>query len=248
MDELPPRARQVLREARGEAARPDHDARRRVREGVAKAVAANALVGHRGDARPPLPRAAFPSSVLGKLAAGTFLFALAGAGVALRQRSLPAQQSPAASTATEPPVSPSSGSAAGADSGSSVQAGAAPLVYEHVVPAAPPQRPAVRARGADTRAPSSSRDTLDSELALLRQVDAALLRRDGDEAQRLLAQHRARFPRPALLEEWRGFRVISRCLVDGPRAFASARAFAARYPHSVLTTRVRAACQQADEK
>jgi hypothetical protein len=80
------------------------------------------------------------------------------------------------------------------------------------------------------------------EVALLRHVEDAVGRRDTHEAHRLLAQHRARFPQPALLEERQGFSALVGCMEHGTGALLSSRAFVARYPNSVLTARVLAAC------
>jgi hypothetical protein len=110
----------------------------------------------------------------------------------------------------------------------------------------PRQDESQRAALLGSRAPArvSSRDTLDVEVALLRRLDEAVARRDVPAAQRLLAQHRARFSRPVLLEERQGFAALVRCMERSPGALVSSRAFVARYPNSVLTARVLGECEQ----
>jgi hypothetical protein len=78
---------------------------------------------------------------------------------------------------------------------------------------------------------------------LLRVLDDAVARRDTHEAHRLLAQHRARFRSPVLLEERQGFSALVACMEHGSGALASSRAFVARYPNSVLTARVLRECE-----
>src|SRR4051794_12970328 len=94
MDELPPRAKEVLRRAQGLDDCRDPDARRRVREGVNKAVAGSVLgMPPRGTKHLSAPLRARLSALTGKLAVSTFVVVLVGTGIAVRQATHPAPAS-----------------------------------------------------------------------------------------------------------------------------------------------------------
>ena len=256
MDELPSHAKAVLRRAHQHDECHDEDARRRVREGVARAVggsAAGAAVFARARvaAQPaaPITKGGPLLGVLGKLAVTATVVALVGSGIALRW---PGVQAPerrdtrASAVASEPPVSesaPRSGSPSALAATAAEHRPSAQDERAGDAHAAAPQHAGRRSRGALVAARAPAPDTLDAEVRLLRRLEEAVTRRDTHEADRLLAQHRARFPQPVLLEERQGFSALVGCMEQRSGALGASRAFVTRYPNSVLTARVLRACE-----
>lgn len=251
MDELPAHAKDVLRRAQGHDQCHDEDARRRVREGVARAVGVSAVGASIFDlsrvAAQPAARVAKSAplaSLLGKLTVTALVVALAGSGIALHRRNTepPAHGGTRASAVVSTPRVNEAASRSSAQS---------PFVSESVEGVAVGQDERASGAGVASRRHAMRRsrssgkptpETLDAEVVLLRRLEDAVSRRDTGEAERLLAQHRARFAQPALREERQGFTVLVGCMkhaTDGPLA---ARAFVARYPSSVLTARVLREC------
>ncbi len=231
MDELPPRALDVLRQARPLDDCRDPLARQRVRERVERVVGAAALSPGAHPVR------AGKASVMGglktKLVLGTALLAVAGAGVALRRHAPSVGRmdavAPSAASALEPPAAS--------------------------VANTPPTSPLPPARAAEAPAPAveprrsqgAPRDTLEAEVALLRAVDEAIAQHDTRRAERMLHKHRARFPHSVLAIEREGFEVLVRCIERRPDAEGSRKTFFARYPHSVLTPRIERECLSPSE-
>jgi hypothetical protein len=257
MDELPAHAKAVLRRAQQHDQCHDEDARQRVREGVARAVGAGAVGASvfersRAEAQPAVSATGSTPffGLAGKLAATTLFIALIGTGIALRQRAVESREpgdvraSPVVFAPAAQQAEPAPMGTQGAQLPQAAQ-GELPVAAQ---PSTAPAREDREARagqlGSRASARVSARDTLTVEVALLRQLGEAISRRDTAEAQRLLALHRARFPQPALLEERQGFTALLRCMEHSPGALVSSRAFAARYPSSVLTARVLRECEQ----
>ena len=243
MDELPARAKTVLRHAQEYDQCRDQDARQRVREGVARAVGPSALAQPRNQTRAALPASgAKLAGLSGKLGATTLLVALLSTGVALRYR--------AADSRDQSTVRASVSLSAPASLAQPAPTPKAPLrpAAAPVVEPLPHEQGArdvgERARvGAERRVRTLPSDTLDAEVALFRRLGEAISRRDTRAARRLLARHQARFPQPALLEEREGFQALVGCIDQSPSARSSSRAFALRYPNSVLTARVLHECE-----
>jgi hypothetical protein len=85
----------------------------------------------------------------------------------------------------------------------------------------------------------AANDVLAAELDLLRRARGAYRQRDFSGALRLVAEHDRRFPQGHLAEEREALRV--RSLAEAGRAAEArqaAAAFAARFPRSVLLSRV----------
>ena len=270
MDELPAHAKAVLRRAHQHDQCDDEDARRRVREGVERAVG-TAVVGAsvfgraRVEAQPAVPISASSSgaplfALAGKLTASAALVALVATGIALRERGVEPREagdtrgSAVVSAPAAQPVEPTPVGAKGTELPQATQDERAADEQRSLPPSEDRRAQAALlpsvARGKTagfegSRAPSrvSARDTLAFEVALLRQLGEAVARRDTSEARSLLAQHRARFAQPALLEERQGFQALVRCMEHSPGALVSSRAFVARYPNSVLTARVLHECE-----
>jgi hypothetical protein len=246
MDELPRHARDVVRLARDQHDCLDGDARARVRQGVAEALAAHADggAGLEGQRSPYAAGHAGPlAGAAAKLTMVTVAIAVVGAALTYGLRTPPAGEAAARSA---PTPSFASSPAEDRQPSSSSQATESSL-DARARDAAASRRSAVAPR--PRRA-----DTLDGEVELLHRVRDAVSRGDARSARRLLEQHTASFPRPALLEEREGFQAIVRCVEA--RALASerrmerrrgaltrARAFVQRYPHSVLTQRVQRECE-----
>jgi hypothetical protein len=226
MDELPSRAMKVLRLARPWDQCSDPGARARVRAGVALAVGA-APASAPANAGQPSATASL-GGLKTKLALASTVLAVIGAGAVLKRSPPERAATPAAVVA--PHVEPAPAEPA---------APAATAISE-------PEQPS--ASSAPSREHARARDTLDAEVALLRQVDQAATRGDTERATRYLAQHHARFPSSVLAAEREGFDVLLRCLRRAPDSAQAARDFAARNPHAVLTRRVERACTPTTEQ
>lgn len=258
MDELPPRAKAVLRQAQQHDQCHDDDARRRVREGVARAVGGSAVGGSASDRLRVAPQrvaSATHSAPLfgpaGMLTVSAVLVALVASGIVLGRRGAEAPASRATHAPVVVPAPPVAAPAALPGSPSSLVTAAAELgtTAQDKQPLGPravaSPRAGRRSRASALGSRPATRDPLEAELGLLRRLEEALARRDTHEARHLLAQHRERFPQPVLLEERQGLSALVGCMEHSSHALASSRAFAARYPNSVLTARVLRECEQA---
>jgi hypothetical protein len=250
MDELPAHAKAVLRRAQQHDQCHDEDARQRVREGVARAVGASVVPSDLGRARVATQLAAPASGAPlfglgGKLTVATVLVALVGAGIALRRHN--AQDAAPHDTRVSALVASPSvvGSAPPAPASPVAPPAAGLRGSAQDRPPIGPHGQGRRSRAASVGPRVPTRDTLDAEVGLLRELEGAILRRDAHEARRLLRLHRERFPQPVLLEERQGLSALLGCMDHSDAAHASARAFVARYPNSVLTERVLRACAPA---
>jgi hypothetical protein len=266
MDELPAHAKAVLRRAQNHDQCHDDDARRRVREGVSRAVgvAVGTSSVDSSLARPtarfdlsrvaaqPLAPAAKSAPLLalvGKLTVtAAVVVALAGLGVALRRRSaeqLEQGGTRASAVVSAPPVMVASPSSSPPRKSVRVEL---PAKTQGARPSGSGVAEARRHAGRSSRAAfltarAPMPETLDAEVVMLRLLEEAVSRRDTREAERLLMQHRARFAQPVLLEERQGFSALVGCMEHGGRGLAAARTFVARYPNSVLTPRVLRECE-----
>ena len=91
------------------------------------------------------------------------------------------------------------------------------------------------------RAPAQP--NLEAEVRLLADADAEVRARRYEAALHTLAAHARRFPRGALRQEREALRVLSLCgTAASPRALRERDRFLKSAPESVLTARVRAAC------
>jgi type IV secretory pathway VirB10-like protein len=91
-------------------------------------------------------------------------------------------------------------------------------------------------------------DSLDAELELVSQAQRALKAGRAQDALRALEEHQRRFPAGSLSFERAGLRPIALCQagkLDEGRA--AARNYLRRLPNSVLSKRIRVACQMTDE-
>jgi outer membrane protein assembly factor BamD (BamD/ComL family) len=102
---------------------------------------------------------------------------------------------------------------------------------------------------AATKASSPERESLDSELNLLRQAQEDLRLGLPAQALRRLAVFDSRFPVAKLDQERRAIEAIAGCQVHpGPAALVQAQRFLQQAPLSPLAARVRSACQPAEEE
>jgi hypothetical protein len=89
---------------------------------------------------------------------------------------------------------------------------------------------------------------LEAELELIGQAQRALKAGQPGEALRALDEHQRRFPAGSLSFERVGVRTVALCqagrLADGR---AAARSYLRKVPNSVLSKRIRVACQMTDE-
>jgi hypothetical protein len=138
-----------------------------------------------------------------------------------------------------PPAAPVANSVPTETAAIEAPAAEVPVAEKPVARAATPSN----ARPAEAASSTSSRASLESEVALLRGAQDAL--RDGQPARALevLDEHARQFPHGALTQERRAIRAIALCQAKpGAAARAQAEAFLRSAPSSPLVERVRAAC------
>jgi hypothetical protein len=161
----------------------------------------------------------------------------AGDGSALRAPPLP--------VAPLPVVPPTSDVAADSALTTERQSAAAiapsDLATGDVVPPAPREASfPTRSAKSSAKAPSIA-----AELELLGEAQAAIRARDFVTALAVLGTHASRYPKGALTEERRAFRVISLCGMGRGDAEGAAEEFLRDHPSSPLVGRVREACGRA---
>jgi hypothetical protein len=122
---------------------------------------------------------------------------------------------------------------------------------EDKTPEAAEVAPTAKLVGASTTNKASSRassDTLEAELKLIGQAQKALTSGQPNEALRALDEHQRKFPAGALSFERAGVRTVALCQSGRLReGRAAARSYLRNVPNSVLSKRIRVACQLVDE-
>lgn len=232
MDELPIKARELLREARL-AHEPPLSARERMQQRLA---AASSSVAPRLVQRDALPSAVETWTRLGL---ATLLLAILGAS----RFWLSPEVSPKSQPSETHPVSHEP----------LLQLEAAPRVVEELAEAdseasripsvtSEAQAPRAARRSHRARANDSDDASLVQELNLLKLASDALALRDFARADTLLELHRTRFSNGRLLGERRGLELLRGCLAGAPDARVRAQGYLQAMPHGVLSVRVENAC------
>lgn len=91
--------------------------------------------------------------------------------------------------------------------------------------------------------PKAMRPSLDSERALIDAINLALGRNDAAEALAQVREHASRFPKGTFAEDREALRVVALCrLGRAAEAERARKSFLSRWPSSMHTARVRAAC------
>lgn len=246
MSELPPEARALLEAART-ADDPSPSERRR-----ADASARVRLAAH-GVVLPPLAQSAAGSEALRgpspagggttgvKLGLGVLVLC-AGGVFGLRNHFVEREAVPVAA----PSVAEKTTATTHAASAAAVTAPEAPDARRAraAEPASTPSTPS-----ASQRRPRSGmaevREDVAAELELVAEADAQLRSADYEGALSTLMAHTRRFPRGALREERQALRVLALCgKQPDERARRERERFLRASPDSVLTARVRAACEE----
>jgi len=262
---LPDNCQRLLELARDGHDPVDPNARLRVRQAVAAALALSAGVGgsvapaalpsaHAAGNTQLLAGAAHTTSggsagftlfgfKLGSLAVATVAAAGIGLGVyGARQPAMPVHlpnPSPVLSPAL-PAASPAPTVEPLAEPSVPVPASSTtPTAPELAGEAAPVERAAARRPGKLLH----GGDTLTAETSLLRVASEALARGDASAALEALSSHAKQFPQGSLREERDGLRAIAECSRDSTPSSTSAKRFARLYPDSMLGARVAKACE-----
>jgi hypothetical protein len=89
---------------------------------------------------------------------------------------------------------------------------------------------------------AASTPSLENELALIGDAQAALNAGDANKALAILKEHKTRFPRGQLAQERDGMQILARCANGSAGAKAQADAFVRAKPDSALAKRIRQAC------
>ena len=249
MNDLGPEARSILEAARGAEA-PTRADRQRIKHAVLLRVATLGAVSTTAGG-------AVAMSLATKVTVAALTVAVLGGGsaslLAWKAHTPPAPVASARTTPRTSRVSPAR----------PVAAPEAPTVVEE--PSPKPVLPEMRrrevarseARPAETvsvpvtevtPAPVPALNSLDPELAVLRQAQEDLRAGLPAQALRRLAEYDRRFGKGALDQERRAIEAIALCQVHpGPAAQAKAERFLRVVPESPLAERVRSACKKSDE-
>jgi hypothetical protein len=249
MSDLGPEARSILQAARGAEA-PTRADRQRIKHAVLLRVATLGAVSTTAGG-------AVAMSLATKVTVAALTVAVLGGGSAsLLAWKAHTPPSPVASARTRPRTSRVSPARPAV-------APEAPAVVEE--PSPKPVLPEVRrrevarseARPAETvsvpvsevtAAPVPALNSLDPELAVLRQAQEDLRAGLPAQALRRLSEYDRRFGKGALDQEHRAIEAIALCQVHpGPAAQAKAERFLRVVPESPLAERVRSACKKSDE-
>lgn len=230
MNELGPDARAILDAANGGDDPSDAD-RARVRAGVLRKVGAVAAVTA-ATASTTTAAAATKAGVFGSLSALakaaivlSAVTVVAGGAYVARSRPTPVAVAPSAAPIESAPAIPSSTPVPSASAPASASVAPPPPSVIAPKPAPAPKKPSV-----------------EDELVLLQQAQAAMGGGDPARALALLDEHAKRFPSGALAEEREGQRVLARCALGRPDAQSGAEKFLASHPDAPVASRVRKVC------
>ncbi len=259
MDELPNQARELLRLA-SDMHDPPHEARARVRRGVAVAMATGvaATIASQAVAQGTVKAGLF-SGMAAKLAgagvAVAVVSALAVTAPQLAARKMPTTQQapshqgrPNAQPIAVAPIDGANGDARALILAESARAAQQPATLEAQADTSAHVPKTSRTRAQRTAPASGSSlpagvDGLGRETILLKRASQAIAQGDPASAQRLLAQHASQFRDSVLREERDGLRAIVRCMQNPARAKREGAHFVAQSPESVLAQRVLRVCQ-----
>lgn len=229
MDELPPRLKAYLRDARLEHA-PPPGARERVRERIRfiEHAAANA-----DRALPSQAHRTFPPQLRMLLLVGGAA-TLVGATVWLQTRR------------TEPEPLPQKQAIESAPS--ITQSIQRPATVPELTDAAVDARPARSQRSRRSEVGGADADRLVDELRLLSSASQSLQDAELARARKQLDSYRRRFLDGQLRAERDGLEMLCGCLTHAPGSVARARAYAGKVPGGLLVSRIETACQLAQQR
>lgn len=250
MSELDHDARALLAQAReGHDDDPSAEDRARLRAKLAAALALSTMGGTAvGAALPKSAAAQLASAGLStKIVVASLVVATAGAAaVSWRGRGEPAEVAPRTTAAAAPSASSAQPSVAdsAAKRAEVVDSAALDALDALDVPeGAPPRATKVAQRALEPSKPPS----LHAELSLIAAAQQALSEGRPALALEHAAEHAARFPKGALIQERLGIDAVAACtLGERTRGLAALKKLARRAPNAPLLVRARAACRAPD--
>ncbi|MBL8715561.1 MAG: hypothetical protein JNL79_06170 [Myxococcales bacterium] len=237
MSELGPEARRILGAGRA-GLEPSGEDRARSRSALARRLGAGAFVAATTAAAPTVgaATATLGVSLTTKLVIVASVLGVLGGGVVVARRTTPPVANSVASVSAPRVVTP----AMSATTSAAV-----------VVPStSPPAASSVTAKATNAVAPPvlpasasvSASASIDEELALLRDAQAALSAGNAALAKKLLDRHAATFPTGSFAEERKALQIVARCTSGDPGAHTAATAYLTARPDAPMAARIRAAC------